>query len=214
MMIIVNFKNYVVDMGALELTKKIEKYLPGAIVSVSDYDIENISKSSNLIVFAQHVDYFKTNRATGFAIPEIIKKAGAQGSLLNHSEHKLGDETITKTIKRTHVVGLKIVLCVENLKRMQKLKELKPWAMAFEDPELVASGKSITEYKTKEVEKFVHELRRSKIIPLCGAGIHTKQDIITAKKLECKGVLISSAIATTPLKKVEILLQEISEIKF
>jgi len=59
----------------------------------------------------------------------------------------------------------------------------------------VGSGKPITKYKSQNVKKFSEMLKGTKIIPLCGAGISSKEDIIAAKKLGCKGVAIGSAIA-------------------
>ena len=207
--IIINFKNYVSGKKALKLAKIIEKFLPNAIVAVSDFDVALISRGTKLDVYVQHVDYFKSDRATGFAIPEIVEKAGALGSLLNHSEHRLGEETIERTMKRAKQVGLKIILCVDSVRQAKRLKKLKPDAMAYEDPKLVASGKSITQYRLKEVEKFVAELKGSRIKPLCGAGIHSKWDLIAAKNLGCKGVLISSAIAHS--RDADRLLGELSE---
>ncbi len=45
------------------------------------------------------------------------------------------------------------------------------------------------------MERFVKMLKGSKIIPLCGAGIGNLEDVLEAKRLGCKGILISSAIA-------------------
>ncbi len=209
-MIVINFKNYVNGRKAVNLAREIEKYLPLAIVVVPDFDIREIASKTKLKVFAQHVDYFKTFRATGFNVPEVLKASGAEGSLLNHSEHRLRDETIERTVKRAKDAGLKIILCVESVKHARKLKELKPWAIAFEAPELVASGKSITSYRGKDVEKFVRLLKNTRIIPFCGAGISSKWDVLAAKELGCKGVLISSAIASA--KNPEKILKELHKI--
>lgn len=210
-MIIINFKNYKSGKEALKLAKLVEKYLPSAIVAVSDYDVFLISKKTKLTVYAQHVDYFRKGRATGFAIAEIVKEAGAEGSLLNHSEHRLTEDTIKRTMKRAHEVGLKIILCAESVAQAKRLKELKPWAMALEEPSLVASGRSITQHRHRELEEFVSLLKGSKVKSLCGAGIHSKYDVIAATQVGCKGVLISSAIAK--VWNAEKLLREISKIK-
>lgn len=212
-MIVINFKNYISGKRALELARLIEKYLPKAIIAVDDFDVQLISKNTNLKIFVQHMDYFKTKRATGFIIPEIVKQSGALGALLNHSEHRLRDETIEKTIKRAKEVKLQTVVCAENTKRAKKILEFKPDAIAFESPELVASGKSITEFKEKEIKDFVRLFKGKKVLPLCGAGIHSAQDIKAAYQLGCKGVLISSAITNVPLRQAKTLLKELSKIK-
>ena len=211
-MIIINFKNYVSGKRALKLAKLIEKYLPRAIVAVNDFDVGLISEKTRLKVFVQHMDYFKTERATGFIIPEIVKKSGAVGSLLNHSEHRLRDETIEKTVKRAREAGLRIIVCAESVKRAKRFLKFGADAIAFEDLDLVASGKSITEFREKEIKDFVKLFKGKKVSPLCGAGIHSAEDVVRAREFGCKGVLISSAIANVPLKKAEKLLREIREI--
>ena len=90
-------------------------------------------------------------------------------------------------------------------------KKLKPYAIAFEDPKLVGSGKSITSYNAKNVLKFSKLLKSTKIIPLCGAGISSLDDIKESKKLGCKGVLISSSIAK--VNKPDKLLKDIAGIR-
>jgi len=194
-MIVINFKTYKLGKGAVKLAKVVEKYLPKAVVAVSPFDIKDVVENSRLKVYVEHMDYFEKGRATGFIIPEDVKDAGAKGSLLNHSEHRITEHTIERTMKRAKKVGLKIILCVDSIKQAKRLKGLKPYAMAFEDAELVGSGKSIIKYRQKEVKKFVKVLEGSRIVPLCGAGIHSKEDVVAAKELGCKGVLIASAIA-------------------
>ncbi|MBU0466260.1 MAG: triose-phosphate isomerase [Nanoarchaeota archaeon] len=211
-MLLINFKNYITGKKALKLARKIQKYLPKAIVCLSDLEIETISQQTDLKVYAQHVDYFKTDRATGFSTPENIKQAGAVGSLLNHAEHRLMPETIEKTVKRAKQAGLKIVLCTDSVKQARNFIKLYPDAIAFEDKKLIATKKSITQYKPNQIKKFVSLLKKTKILPLCGAGIHSAEDVASAYKLGCKGVLIASAIANN--KKPMGLLKELAKIKF
>ena len=85
--------------------------------------------------------------------------------------------------------------------------------MAFEDIELIATNKSITAHRKDDITKFVKLLEKSKIIPICGAGVHSAEDVQKAYNLGCKGVLIASAIANVPLKKAEELLKDLSKIK-
>jgi len=210
-MIIINFKNCVAGKKALTLAKLIEKHLPHAIVAVPSVDIEEIHLKTKLRVFAQHVDAIK-GRATGFLLPETTKSVGASGTLLNHSEHPLPFKILKQTIQRTHKAGLRVVLCAPSIKEAKKFIPLKPWAIAYEDPKLIGSGKSITEFRTEEVKKFAQLFKKTKIIPLCGAGINKVEDVKAAKKLGCKGVLIASAIATASPKKAEDFLKGLAKI--
>jgi len=193
-MIIVNFKNYKTGKEALKLAKKLHKR-GGFIGAVNYLDIQELSKTK-LPIFAQHVDLSK-KVLTGFIFAEQIKKAGAKGTLLNHSEHRISFNEIKQTLKECSEYRLRVVVCVPNLSEAKKVIKLKPWAMAYEDPELIATGKSITKYDSKSVKEFVKILKGTKIIPLCGAGISTIEDVTEAKKIGCKGVLIASAIANS-----------------
>ena len=210
-MLIINFKNYVVGKKTLALAKLIEKNLPKAIVAVPSVDIENISQKTKLKVFAQHLDSAK-GRATGFLLPQTAKSAGASGTLLNHSEHPLNFKILKQTVSQARKLNLKIIICAPSIKEAKKLASLKPEAIAFEDPKLIGSGKSITEYRADEVKKFAQLFRHSKIVPLCGAGINKIEDVKAAHDLGCHGVLIASAIAAAQPKKTKDFLRELAKI--
>jgi triosephosphate isomerase len=210
-MIIINFKNYVAGKKALALAKLIEKHLPHAIIAVPSVDIQEIHQRTKLHVFAQHIDAIG-GRATGFLLPETTRAVGAFGTLLNHSEHQLPLKILKQAVPRAHRAGLRVVLCAKSIKEAQTLAELKPEAIAFEDPKLIGSGKSVTEYRADEVKKFARIFQHSPIAPLCGAGINKVQDVKAAINLGCHGVLIASAIAATSPKKAEDFLKELAKI--
>ncbi len=196
-MIIINFKNYVSGAQVLDLVQKIEIYYSKAIVSVPFLDLIQLVKNTTLSVWAQHVDYQEVGRSTGSVVVEHLIGAGATGSLLNHSEHPLNFADIKKTIKHANEVGLKLAVCASTLAVVKQLLLLKPYAIAFEDKKLIATGKSITEYDTAILVKFVALLKESESLPLCGAGITTGADVAKALTLGCKGVLVSSVVANT-----------------
>jgi triosephosphate isomerase len=210
-MIIINFKNYIAGKKALALARLIEKHLPNAIVAVPSVDIQEVHEKTKLHVFAQHIDALG-GRATGFLLPETARAVGAFGTLLNHSEHPLPFRILKTAVPRAHKAGLRVVLCAPSIKEAKKLSALKPEAIAFEDPKLVGSGKSITEYRTDEVKKFAQLFQNSSIVPLCGAGINKVQDVHAAKNLGCHGVLIASAIANVSGKKAENFLKDLAKI--
>ena len=210
-MIVINFKNYKSGDDSLNLSKKIEKYLPRAIVAVPTSDIFLITSKTNLKVYAQHVDYKKTKKATGFVLPENVKKEGAKGTLLNHSEHRIPLKIIKNTVQRCNELKIKTIVCAKNINETKKIIKLNPFAIAIEDPKLVGTGKSITQYKSKLVLEFSKLLKGRKIKPLCGAGISSANDISEAYKLGCKGVLIASAIVN--VNKPDRLLGEIGGLR-
>jgi len=189
-MIIVNFKNYKTGSAVLKFAKRISD--PCVIVAVPTLNIEEIVKKTKLIVYAQHVDS-PGSRKTGFLTPKAAKDAGAEGTLLNHSEHPLPLGKIKEIFKECRKQKLKVIICSANLRQINELKKLRPFAIAYEEPKLIASNNSITNYPLK-VLKFVKLLSKTKIFPLCGAGINSKEDVEDSIKLGCKGVLIASAV--------------------
>lgn len=203
MEIVINLKTYRQGDKVRQLVHAIERANEKAIVCVQATDLYKVVKDTKLRVFAQHVDPFKAGRNTGYVIIDDIKAQGVRGSLLNHSEHKIPLNEIKETINLCRKNNLKIIACASSISEVKDLIPLNPWAIAYEDPELISTGKSITQYDSESVVKFAKILENTRIISLCGAGISNKEDIIKAEELGCKGVLISSAIAKNG--KVDIL---------
>lgn len=195
MEIVINLKTYRQGDKVRQLVHAIERANEKAIVCVQATDLYKVVKDTKLRVFAQHVDPFKAGRNTGYVIIEDIKAQGARGSLLNHSEHKVPLKQIKETINLCRKNNLKIIVCASSISEVKDLIDLNPWAIAYEDSELISTGKSITQYDSESVQKFAKMFENTRIISLCGAGISNKEDIIKAEELGCKGVLISSAIA-------------------
>src|SRR3989339_501187 len=196
-MIIINLKNYKIGPAVLDLVRQIDIYCNKAILAVPLLEMKEIVKETTLPVFAQHVDYFEPGKSTGYIIPEAIKQAGAQGAIINHSEHKLTFSEIKKTVERCRELELKTIICAATLKQTEQIKKLNPYAIAFEDPKLIGTGKSITMQKANLVQKFAKILEGTSIIPICGAGINSGDDVDQALILGCKGVLVSSVVANS-----------------
>lgn len=197
-MIIINFKNYKTGPEALKLAKTIEKYLPRALIAAPTIDIETIKSRTKLTVIAQHADSEESNRATGYNTLEALKKAGVKGTLINHSEHPLSLSKIYIISFLSKKLKLKTIICTPSLRDAKSIlnnKKVRPYAIAFEDPKLISTGKSITKYNPKALLQFIKIIKKTKIVPVCGAGISTAEDVKQAYAFGCKGVLIASAIA-------------------
>ncbi len=199
--IVINFKTYKQGEKALKLAKAIEKYNKSIVIGVQASDIFEISKKTKLKVYSQHVDFFEPGRHTGFIIPESIKKDGAKGSFLNHSEHRIKFDVLKKTINRCKKVRLKTLVFAKDLREAKKIKKLKPSYIVVEPPELVAGKISVSKAKPELIKKISKELKYPFLV---GAGIHNKEDVKVALKLGSKGVALSSAITTAknPGKKL------------
>ena len=208
-MIIINLKNYKFGDELTLLGKKIKRYLgQDGIVCVSSSDFYKFV-NLKLNIYAQHVDWHPSGKSTGFVVPESLASYKVKGSLLNHAEHQISFEEIKKTVLRCNEHGLKLIICSSNLKEIKELIKLKPYGIAFEDPYLISTGKSIVNFKQEDLIEFVKILKNKGIKIICGAGVSSAKDYIQAKKIGCDGVLISSAIVNS--KNPDKLLKELEE---
>lgn len=198
MILIINFKKYKKGKNVLKLAKVIQKHKKNSIVALLPKDIEEISKKTKLKVYSQFVDVKTISK---------IKMRKGKGSLINHSDYRVSLKVIEDAVKESKKLKFDLVVCARNLNQVQRIKKFKPYAIAFEDPKLIGTGKSITTYNAKDVKKFVSILKKTKIIPLCGAGISSKEDVLAAKKFGCKGVLVSLVVARS--KNPEKFLKEV-----
>lgn len=203
--IIINLKTYQQGKKAVELAKKIEKFDKNIILGVQASDVYEIAKKTKLKIFAQHVDYFEPGRATGYILPEAVKKDGAVGTFLNHSEHKLDFDTLKKTVERCKKLKLKTLIFAASVKEAEKVEKLKPDFLAIEPPELVGGTKSVSKEKPELIKNIKKKLKMKFLV---GAGINTKEDIEIACKLGAEGVAFASVItkAKDPVKKLKQLL--------
>ena len=75
------------------------------------------------------------------------------------------------------------------MEALKGVSKLSPDFIAFEDPEMMKNGNSISKTKSRKTKQFVRMVKKkSKIIPLCGAGVSNHEDVIAAMKLGAKGV--------------------------
>lgn len=222
--IIVNFKAYRQGSGkkALKLAKVIEKfaekYKVGLAVAPQFCDIRLIATKTKLPVFSQHIDPIDSYGAfTGHVIAYNVKEAGATGTLINHSEKKLRVSDIKACVGIAKKLKLISVVCVSSLSEAKKILQFNPDFVAYEPPELIGSGKAVSKVKPELVKKFVALVERvdKKIVPLCGAGIVTGEDVKKAIELGTKGVPVASSIVKSknPSKVIGSMVKALSGIK-
>lgn len=195
--VIVNFKNVKKGKEVLKFAKEINN--PCLVVAVPTVNLKEIARGTDLITMAQYINEMTL---------EELKSFGVQGTLLNHSDYLIPLKKIGELTRKCNKLKLKVVICTKNINQVGKLMKFKSWAIAYEDPKLIGTKNPVTDHPM-DVLKFVSHFKRSKIVPLCGAGINKKQDVENALKLGCKGVLISSAVMKSKnpksfLKKINI----------
>ncbi|MFC1648386.1 triose-phosphate isomerase [Nanoarchaeota archaeon] len=199
--IIVNFKTYDQATGenALKLAKICEKVAndtnSDVRVAVQTADIHNIASQVSIPVYAQHVDPILAGKNSGWILPEACQHAGASGSLVNHSEHQVGLEKAEKIIGRLRELGMKSVVCADDMDNADKLAALKPDFVAVEPPELIGGDISVSTAQPELISESVLRVTHEYGVPLLvGAGIKTGQDVAKALELGAVGVLLASGI--------------------
>lgn len=201
-LVIVNFKTYPEATGemALELAKIIEKVSVRSGVSVAvapqHVDIHQIAGHVGIPVIAQHVDPISPGRNTGWISLDSVKAAGAVGTILNHSEHKLQILQIEGVVKLAKKVGFMTVACTADVDESKKVASVGPDMIAIEPPELIGTGIPVSKAKPEVVRNSVREIKKvnPKVAILCGAGITTGEDVMKALELGTEGVLIASGV--------------------
>ena len=196
--IVLNLKAYKkgISERALELVKICErvskKYGLSFVACVQPTDLYRCASSVSTPVFSQHFDPVESGANTGSVTVNSIKENKAFGTLLNHSEKRIGMENMKKCVELAKKYNLVSLCCVENLEEAKEISESNPDFVAYEDKDLIGSGKSITESQPDEIKKFV-EIVGDKSIPLTGAGVSSPEDVKQAIALGTKGVLLASA---------------------
>jgi triosephosphate isomerase len=201
-LVIVNFKTYPEATGemALDLARTIEKVSVRSGVSVAvapqHVDICQIAGHVRIPVIAQHVDPISPGRNTGWISLDSVKAAGAVGTILNHSEHKLQISHIEGVVKLAKKAMFTTVACTADVDESKKVARVGPDMIAIEPPELIGTGIPVSKAKPEVVRNSVREIKKvnPKVRILCGAGITTGEDVMKALELGTEGVLIASGV--------------------
>jgi len=202
---IINFKTYEESTGdnAIKLAEICSKIAKEKKVSIAITpqctDIYRISKIVSIPVLSQHIDAIDFGKNTGFLLPESIKQAGAEATLLNHSEHRLNFDLLKKSIERAKQAELKTIVCAKDAEDAKKIAYLNPDFIAVEPPELISGKISVSDAKPEVISDSVKVIKsiNNKIKVLCGAGIHNKNDVKKSVELGADGVLVASGIVKT-----------------
>jgi triosephosphate isomerase len=146
-------------------------------------------------VYAQAIDGFGPGAFTGSINAQMLKFAGARGSLLNHSEHRVSADHIQQAVQALREVELESMVCAKDVEEAVRLAAYEPTSVAVEPPELIGSGISVSTAKPEVVSGAVQALQQAapNVKVVCGAGISTAADVKKAIELGVDGVLLASA---------------------
>lgn len=167
-------------------------------------DVFRLRTAVSLPIWGQHVEEIRYGPNTGGILPESLLKAGAVGTLLNHSEKKIPLETVRKTSKRIKSLGMKVLLCCDSIEKGKEMARLKPDYLAYEPPEYIGNREiSVATAKPEVIAEFVKRFFPLPVI--IGAGVHSSEDVQAGLKLGAKGVLVATDIvlAEDPKKELQ-----------
>ncbi|MFQ3284235.1 MAG: triosephosphate isomerase [Natronomonas sp.] len=143
--------------------------------------------------WAQHVSPVGHGSHTGSTLAEAASRAGADGTLLNHSENRLRLADIDGSLRAAERAGLETIVCANNPRQIAAGARLGPDSVAVEPPELIGTGTPVSKADPDVVTDSVDAASDTPV--LCGAGISTGEDLVAAADLGAKGVLLASGVA-------------------
>ena len=165
-------------------------------ISVQATDIYKCRETVEIPVFAEHIDPIKPGSHTGWTLPEAVKKAGAVGTLINHSEHRLKLADIDTCISRAKELNLDHIVCTNNIATSKAAAVFSPNFVAVEPPELIGGDISVTTADPGIVSGSVEAVKKidERVKVLCGAGVKNGKDVAKSIELGADGVLLASGI--------------------
>ncbi|MDP2690991.1 MAG: triose-phosphate isomerase [bacterium] len=200
-MLIINFKTYHESTGAaaLRLAEHIDQVSANApaevLIAVQALDLEKIASIvKHVKVIAQHVDGVGYGAHTGHILPEELKKRGAVGTLINHSERPIPTEHLGKVIDmaQVHFPDYTIVCSPSYEETLLIDQNFDPRIIAFEPPELIGGDVSVSSAQPEIIKKVVDISPEQQI--LVGAGVKTLEDIKISLELGAIGILVASGV--------------------
>ncbi len=196
-MIVVNFKTYEQATGerALALAKicrKVADETKVRIIAVPQMADLKPCVDVGVECWAQHVDAVEPGRHTAFTLLEDVMAAGARGTLLNHSEHKLDWEVLKESLVRIDN-KIEVCVCAVNLQECQRVATLQPRYVAYEPAEFIGNKDlSVASERGDVIKQVVQVLSAMPII--IGAGIHSAADVKAGLEFGAKGVLVATDV--------------------
>ncbi|MGB0174376.1 MAG: triose-phosphate isomerase [Candidatus Poseidoniaceae archaeon] len=200
-LIVVNFKTYATAMGqkAVDLAQAMERASKDhvrMIAVVSAFDLHAVKQAApSLEVWSQHLDPVGQGSFTGWLQPENAIERGAQGTIINHAEHKVDIEHVQQLMQQLPD-EFPMCACAADVDEAHRLAELGPNFIAVEPPELIGGDISVTTADPAIVSDTVNAVRaiNPQVRVLCGAGVKDGKDVKTAVELGAHGVLLASGV--------------------
>ena len=194
---VINFKAYKETIGknGLAIAKALDEFAnknnKEIMIAVQPTDIATLASQVSIPVLAEHFDQVEPGARTGWLTLEAAVAAGAGGSLLNHSEHRLPHELIHAGVKMAKAAKKLVIVCARDAEEAHEVSKFKPDYVAVEPPELIGGDISVSKARPELISESVAV---SEVPVLVGAGVKNSADVAKAVELGAKGVLVASGI--------------------
>ena len=207
--LIVNPKAYIYGEETLELAKVCDElaqeYDIDIIFTAQHIDIQKVEENKkNIIVTAQHMDGIVAGRGMGHILPEGIKAAGAKAVVLNHAEHQLTINQLTKAMKRAKELELLTIVCSDTLEETKAIATLAPDIMICEPTSLIGTGTTSDDDYIKATNAAVKSVDKN-ILIIQAAGVSTGDDVYRVIMEGADGSGGTSGILNAPSRKNKII---------
>lgn len=198
MFVLVNCKAYPADPLEIATAARTVADDSGVRIAVAPQTahVERVA-DTGVETWAQHVSPVEHGSHTGSTLAEAVADAGAVGTLINHSERRLGLADVDASLDAARRADLETVVCANNPAQCGAAATLGPDAVAVEPPELIGGDISVSQADPDVVTGAVESVEAvdSSVRVLCGAGISTGEDLDAAGELGARGVLLASGVA-------------------
>jgi triosephosphate isomerase len=198
MFVLVNLKAYDCDPVAIaEAANDVASGRDARIaIAPQAAHVERVAETG-VETWAQHVSPSAHGSHTGSTLAEAVASAGAEGTLINHSERRRTLADIDAAVGAAGRAGLGTIVCANNPAQIGAAAAVGPDAVAVEPPELIGTGTPVSKADPDVVEDAVDAAAAvdPAVDVLCGAGISTGEDVVAAGDLGADGVLLASGVA-------------------
>ncbi len=198
MFVLVNAKTYPCDVVEVAEAAREVNETTDARIAIAPQAAELAAVAETGVeTWAQHIDPIEYGSNTGHTLAETVADTGAVGTLINHSENRLKLADIDGSVQAAERAGLETVVCANNAAQTGAAAALGPNAVAVEPPELIGTGTPVSQADPDIVKDAVAAAAAvdEDVEVLCGAGISTGDDVVSAGDLGAKGVLLASGVA-------------------
>lgn len=207
-MIWLSLKTYekLTGKGALGLTLMAQKVSQQTQVPirccVQACDVFQVSQAVEDEVWVQHADPIDPGRHFGWTSPYSLKKAGASGVVLNHSEKPINKETIKKTLEKCHQYDLKVMVVCDSPELAKNVDLWDPDYISYEEYSLIAGEKAMIDERFDAIKELASQIKAPLVI---GGSIETQAHVKKTLKAGGQGVFVASAVvkAKDPEKKLK-----------